>query len=79
MPPSQVPLHPAPHPRPRPSSPSQKTGQSIWSEHRKSRPLSFRSAAAAMLRWDRLSLSLPESKLIELARDIPPPASRGPQ
>jgi len=48
------------------------TGQSIWSEHRKSRPLSFRSTAAAMIRWDRRSTAPSEVQLLELAAEIPP-------
>ena len=49
------------------------TGQSIWAHERKSRPISFRSSSAAMLRWDRRSGALPEAKLLELASEIPAP------
>ena len=44
-----------------------RTKQSIWSSDRKRISLSFRKCAAAMMRWDRTSYSLPEQKLVELA------------
>ncbi len=52
-----------------------RTGQSVWAEHRKARPISFRSSAAALLRWDRRSTALPEAELLKLALEIeePPP------
>jgi len=54
-----------------------RTGQSVWSEHRKCRPISFRSSAAALLRWDRRSTALPEAELLRLALEIAePPAAR---
>lgn len=53
-----------------------RTRQSIWSSDRKTRPTSFRSCAAALLRWDRRSNALPEVELIEVvAEQIPPPAA----
>ena len=50
-----------------------RTGQSIWAEHRKARPISFRSSASAMLRWERRSTTLPEAELLKLAQEIPEP------
>jgi hypothetical protein len=50
-----------------------RTGQSIWAEHRKARPISFRSSASAMLRWERRSTTLPEAELLRLAQEIPEP------
>ena len=52
---------------------NKRTKQSIWDSLRKTRPISFRSCAAAMMRWDRRMADLPEEKLLELADDIPPP------
>ena len=52
---------------------NKRTGQSIWSEHRKSKPISFRSSAAAMLRWDHRDGMLPQEKLLELSAAIPEP------
>ena len=49
---------------------NRRSGQSIWSEHRKSKPISFRQSAAALLRWDRRDGRLPEAMLLELAAEI---------
>lgn len=54
---------------------NKRTEQSVWDSQRKTRPISFRSCAAAMLRWDRRSTALPEEKVLELAASIPPPPS----
>jgi hypothetical protein len=50
-----------------------RTGRLIWAEHRKARPISFRSSASAMLRWERRSTTLPEAELLRLAQEIPEP------
>lgn len=52
---------------------NKRTEQSVWDSQRKTRPISFRSCAAAMLRWDRRSEALPEAKVMDLASRIPGP------
>ena len=56
---------------------NKRTKQSIWDSLRKTRPISFRSSAAAMLRWDRRMEALNEELLLELAEEIPTPPEKG--
>ena len=53
---------------------NKRTEQSVWDSQRKTRPISFRSSAAAMLRWDRRSEVLPEATVMDMAQSIIGPA-----
>ena len=50
-----------------------RTKQSVWDALRKTRPISFRSCAAAMVKWDKRNPALTEETLLEMAEDIVAP------